>query len=349
MRYKLLGRTGLFISELGLGTDTFGGQTKRWETFGALGRVQATEMVGEAINAGVNLIDTADTYGDGEAEIRVGQALQDLAIARSEVILVTKVSDRVGPAPNAVGASRSHILNGIEASLRRLGTDYIDLYLIHQFDPATPLDETLRALDMLVRQGKVRYVGCSNFFAWQVALALGVSERDRFSRFAAVEASYTIAAREVERELIPMLLNQEIGLIVWGGLAYGLLTGKYGRDGSAPEVGRLNSSVSVSSAHTNRERAFNAVDAMRPIAGRRGVSIAQIAIAWLLQQKGVTSVLLGTRLVSQLRDNLGAIDIRLSEEELAELGKPGALPIEYPAWMQNSRAIARHPGQKNYD
>jgi aryl-alcohol dehydrogenase-like predicted oxidoreductase len=338
MRYRFLGRTGLMVSELGLGTNTFGGQSERWKAFGALDRKGVGAVLKTAVDAGINLIDLADTYGDGESETRVGEALKDLKVARSEVILATKACLRAGPGPNAVGLSRAHVTDSVETSLRKLQTDYIDIFQLHNFDVETPLEETLDALGVLVQQGKVRYVGCSNFAAWQVALARGVADTRRLPKIESVEANYTVSARVIERELIPLLRHQGMGLLVWGPLGAGLLTGKYDREGGGPAGARL---VSGASTMANRDRALDAVDVMRPIAEAHGVNVGRIALAWLLAKPAVSSVIVGCKSPEQLLDNLAALDVELTAEEMTALDAVAALPVEYPANMQASAAANR--------
>ena len=340
MRYRLIGDTGLLVSELGLGTNMFGGKSDRWKAFGALDKSQATRVVGKALESGINLIDTADSYAEGESEVRVGEALAELSARREDVLIATKVCLRVGEAPNAAGLSRAHILNSIDRSLTRLKTDYVDIYQLHNFDSLTPFEETLGALDALVRQGKVRYVGCSNFAAWQLALLRGVSAARNLPRVESVEANYTISARVIERELVPLLQHQKIGLFVWGPLGAGLLTGKYDREGHGPAGARL---VSGATTMANRDRALDAVDAMRPIATAHGVNVGQIALAWLLHKPFVTSVIVGCKNGEQLEDNLGATSVTLSKEELTALDKIAAPAVEYPMNMQASTAANRLP------
>ena len=332
MHYKLLGRTGLIVSHLCLGTNTFGGdKSGRYAALGALDQATANAIVKRAIEAGINFVDTANVYSNGGSESRVGQALKDLAIPRTSLVIATKVGLRMAPGHNAVGLSRSHIMAEAEASLKRLATDYIDLYMVHRFDPLTPLDESLRALDDLVRSGKVRHVACSNFSAWQVMKGLGISERDRLSRFEAVEAHYSIASRDIERELVPMMQDQQLGLMVWGPLVGGLLAGKIGRDGKGPGGTRLSGGVTTP---VDLPRAYDIIDAMRPIAAAHGITVARVALAWLLHQPWVTSVLFGATSVAQVEDNVLASDVRLSAEDLAALDKASVLRTEYPAWMQ---------------
>lgn len=330
MRHHPLGRTGLFVSELCLGTMTFGGSDGIWSQIGDLQQADAERLVGQALDAGINFIDTADVYSGGLSEQITGQALKNLKVPRDQVVVATKVFGDTGPGPNARGASRSHILDGVKASLKRLQLDHIDLYQIHGFDPATPIEETVRALDQLVRHGHVRYVGVSNWAAWQIVKALGIAERWGLARFESLQAYYTVAGRDLERELIPMLRSEGVGLMVWSPLAGGLLSGKYGR-GQQGEQGSRRTSFDF--PPVDKDRAWDCVDAMRPIAEAHGVSVAQVALAWLLHQPQVTSVIVGARRTEQLADNLAATQVALGAAELAQLDEVSRLPPEYPGWM----------------
>jgi aryl-alcohol dehydrogenase-like predicted oxidoreductase len=336
MKYRLLGTTGLFVSELCLGTMTFGGKDF-WAVVGTQGQGEADEMVGAALDAGINFIDTADIYSSVESETLLGKAL---AGKRDTVVLATKVRGRTGPGPNEVGLSRGHIMASVEASLRRLGTDWIDLYQIHGFDALTPLEETLRALDDLVRRGLVRYIGCSNLTAWQLMKALGISERERLTRFQSLQAYYTIAGRDLEREIVPLLRDQRVGLMVWSPLAGGLLSGKFG-PGTTDESGRR---AKFDFPPIDKDRAWRVVDAIRPIAAAHEVSVATIALAWLLHQDSVTSVIIGAKRRDQLIDNLRAPAVKLTKEELSKLDEVSALPAEYPGWMLAAQGSDRAPG-----
>jgi len=331
MRYKKLGNTGLFVSELCLGTMTFGGQEDMWGKIGQLQQAQAEELVGRALDAGINFIDTADVYSGGRSEEITGQALKNLKVPRENVVVATKVFGETGTAGvNSRGSSRFHIIQSVKASLKRLQLDHIDLYQLHGFDPATPMEETLYALDTLVQHGHVRYIGVSNWAAWQIAKALGISERLGLARFASLQAYYTIAGRDLERELVPMMQSENVGLMVWSPLAGGLLSGKYSRDGKAEAGGRR---VEFDFPPVNKDRAFDCVDVMRTIADSKGVSVAQIALPWLLHQQAVTSVIIGAKRPEQLDDNLAATSVQLSDEELKQLDAVSALPGEYPGWM----------------
>jgi aryl-alcohol dehydrogenase-like predicted oxidoreductase len=330
MRTNKLGRTGLFVSELCLGTMTFGGSEGMWKQIGALDQAEADRLVGRSIDAGINFIDTADVYAEGRSEEITGQALRNLKIPRENVVIATKAYGQTGPGANARGSSRAHILDAIKASLKRLQLDHVDLYQIHGFDAATPIEETMRALDTLVQHGHVRYVGVSNWAAWQIMKALGIAEREGLARFETLQAYYTLAGRDLEREIVPMLRSEAVGLLVWSPLAGGLLSGKYTRDREYSADGRR---ATFDFPPVDRERGYACIDAMKPMAEQRGVSVAQIALAWLLHQKVVTSVIIGAKRIDQLDDNIAATDVELTAEELDALDHVSTLPREYPGWM----------------
>ncbi|HEX4501279.1 MAG TPA: aldo/keto reductase [Scandinavium sp.] len=331
MRYQKLGNTGLFVSELCLGTMTFGGEGGMWGKIGQLQQADAERLVGSALDAGINFIDTANVYSEGRSEEITGQALKNLKIPRENVVVATKVFGETGTAGvNSRGSSRYHIINSVKDSLRRMQLDHIDLFQLHGFDPATPIEETLYALDNLVQHGHVRYIGVSNWSAWQIMKALGISDKLGLSRFASLQAYYTIAGRDLERELVPMMQSEGVGLMVWSPLAGGFLSGKYGRDGQNEAGGRR---LEFDFPPVDKERGFDCIDVMRNIAASKGVSVAQIALAWLLHQPVVSSVIIGAKRPDQLADNIAATEIRLSEEELKQLNAVSELPREYPGWM----------------
>jgi len=340
MKYKQLGSTGMLVSELCFGTMTFGGKGF-WTAIGRQPLDVAEDLVARVLDAGVNFIDTADIYSEGESEKILGKALGK---RRKDIVLATKVFGRMGPGPNETGLSRVHIMRAVEDSLTRLKTDYIDLYQIHGFDVLTPMEETLRALDDLVRSGKVRYIGCSNLAAWQIMKSLWVSDKHNLHRFESLQAYYTIAGRDLEREIAPLLNDQNMGLLVWSPLAGGLLSGKFDRGGEGPEGARR---TEFDFPPVNRERAFKVVDVMREIAGDRNVSVARIALSWLLHQAVVTSVIIGARTPEQLSDNLEAPEVKLYEDELALLNQASELPGEYPGWMFKRQAGYRFPEKRN--
>src|SRR5476651_2028449 len=330
MRYKKFGNTGLFVSELCLGTMTFGGEGGIWGQIGQLQQNDAERIVGRAIESGINFIDTADVYSEGRAEIITGQALKNLKIPRERVVVATKVFGETDSGVNGSGLSRYHIMEGVKASLKRLQLDHIDLYQVHGFDPATPIEEALRALDTLVQHGHVRYIGVSNWAAWQITKALGISERLGLARFESLQAYYTIAGRDLEREIVPMLRSENLGLMVWSPLAGGLLSGKYKRDGSTTEQGRR---TNFPFPPVNMDRAYDCIDAMTRMAEAKDVTVARIALAWLLHQKVVTSVIIGAKRVEQLDDNIAATQVKLNDDELAALDEVSQLAQEYPGWM----------------
>lgn len=342
MKYKQLGRTGLYVSEICLGTMTFGGseQAGMWRAIGALQQDEVDAIVGRALEAGVNFIDTADVYSFGESERLLGQALKNLGTARKDVVIATKVYGEMGPMPNDRGASRGHIMDSVQKSLERLQTDHIDLYQIHANDPVTPIDETLRALDDLVRQGLVRYVGVSNWQAWKIAKALGISEARGYARFETLQAYYSIAGRDLERDLAPMLMSEQLGLMVWSPLAGGLLSGKFGPGSNNPEGARR---TNFDFPPVDRDRAWKCVEVMREVGEAHGVSVARVALAWLLHKPAVMSIIIGAKTLEQLDDNLAAADLTLTADEMARLDEVSELPAEYPGWMLARQGAARAP------
>ena len=344
MHYNPLGRTGILVSELCLGTMTFGqAEGNIYEAIGHMQQRDADQIVRSALDAGINFIDTSNVYSIGQSETMLGQALKTLGVKREDVVIATKVFGRMGPGQNDSGLSRRHIMDQVQASLKRLQIDHIDLYQLHGFDVGTPVDETLRALDDLVRQGYVRYIGISNWAAWQITKALGISERKGWARFDSLQAYYSLAGRSLERELVPMLESEGLGLMIWSPLAGGFLSGKYTREGAGD--GRR---ASFDYPPVDKEKAFDIIDAMRPIAEAHGVSVAQIGIAWLLSKRVVTSVIIGARRIDQLEDNIAATKVELTEDELATLDKVSALTPEYPEWslaMQRANRANQRPGQ----
>jgi len=331
MRYRQLGRSGLFVSEICLGAMTFGGNTGGiWSMIGDLDQQAVNAVMSKALESGVNFIDTADVYSFGVSEKLVGQSLKDLGVKRSDVVIATKTFGEMGPGPNDRGASRGHIMDSVHASLERLQLDHIDLYQIHGNDTVTPLDETLRALDDLVSQGLVRYIGCSNWAAWKIAKALGLSEHAGRARFETVQSYYSIAGRDLEREIVPMMASEGVGLMVWSPLAGGLLSGKYDRDSAGPQGARR---TSFDFPPVNKDRAWPVIDVMREVGAAHGVSVARVALAYVLAKPFVTTVIIGARNTEQLEDNLAAADLTLTADEIKALDEVSALPSEYPGWM----------------
>jgi aryl-alcohol dehydrogenase-like predicted oxidoreductase len=343
MQFNPLGNTGLLVSRLCLGTMTFHGGTGFWNKIGTVDQPGADELIKASIDAGINFFDTADVYSEGESEKTLGQSLKNLNIARKDVVIASKVYGRVGPGRNDVGASRGHIMDAVEASLKRLGTDHIDLYQIHGNDSVTPIEETLRALDALVQQGKVRYVGVSNWQAWKIAKALTLSEWKGLARFDTLQAYYSIAGRDLERELVPLLESEKTGLLVWSPLAGGLLSGKFSREHQKPEGSRRSE---FDFPLVDKERTWKILEAMKPIAAAHNCSEARISLAWLLARPVVTSVIIGAKRKDQLDDNLAAVDLTLTADEMKTLNEVSELPKEYPGWMlatQGANRLAEVP------
>ena len=342
MQYARLGTTGTFVSRICLGAMTFGGASN--PVTDAIGRLEGGEVdgiVGAALDAGVNFIDTADVYGGGGSETMLGEVL---GVRRNDVVLATKFAGRTGPSANAVGQSRIHIVDALHASLERLNTDHIDLYQLHNFDRFTPMEEVLGALDDAVRQGKVRYIGCSNYAAWQIVKALGVSATEHLAKYVTVQAYYSLAGRDVEQEIVPAALDQGLGLLCWSPLAGGLLSGKFDRHGATEKGSRRDTRGALAQfPPVDEERAFAIVDVLRKIAGKIEATPSQVALAWLLAQPAVTSVITGVKRLSQLQDNLVAADITLSVEDLTALDEVSRVGPPYPGWMQTYRAKARVP------
>jgi len=331
MEYRPLGRTGLQVSTICLGTMTWGSKGF-WEVIGQVGQEAVNEQLTRAVEAGVNFVDTANVYHEGMSEEMLGKAIKQTGIPRENLVLATKVKGRMRPGLNGVGLSPVHIKFEVEESLKRLDVDYIDLYQIHGFDPLTPMDVTLRALDDLVTSGKVRHIGVSNHSAWRISKALGISDKHDWNRFESVQAYYTIASRDLERDVLPMAQEESLGVMVWSPLAGGLLSGKFSREEANPEGARRSA---FDFPPVNKDKAFECVDAMRPIAEAHGCSVARVAQAWLLHQPGVTCIIIGAKTHLQLDDNIQAADLKLSADELASLDAVSALSPEYPGWMED--------------
>lgn len=350
MHYTTLGRTGLVVSTICLGTMTFGGEGGMWRIIGGLDQDAVDPLVKGAFDAGVNFIDTANVYAFGVSEEMLGASIRRLGLPRDELIIATKAHGRVmvdpkspdGPRRNAArnvsGLSRKHLFEAVDASLKRLGTDHIDLYQVHGVDPVTPLEETMQALGDIVRSGRVRYLGLCNMPAWQIVKSLWISERLGLPRFESCQMYYAIAGRDLEREVVPMAQDQGLGILPWSPLAGGLLSGKFQKDAAGPNDARR---TAFDFPPVDKDRAFACVDAMRPMAEERGCSVARIALAWLLHQKAVTSVIIGAKTVDQLLDNIAAVDVKLTAEELATLDAASKLPSEYPGWMTDRQGQDR--------
>ena len=337
MKYNLLGNTGLKVSELCLGTMTFGGNKGIWGAIGSLQQDAVDTIIKHSVEGGINFIDTANVYSEGVSEQLTGTAIRNLGLKRDDLILATKVRGKVGEGPNQIGLTRKHILHQVEESLRRLQTDYIDLYQIHAYDALTPLEETLYALDQLVSSGKVRYIGCSNLAAWHIMKALSISDLKGYSRFVSLQAYYTIAGRDIEREIVPLLLDQKLGLMVWSPLAGGLLSGKYNRN-TSPEEGRR---INFDFPPVNKDKAWNIVDVMQDLAKAKNVSVAQVALSWVLHQPAVSTIIIGAKTTQQLEDNLKAVDLSLDAADLEKLDAVSKLTPEYPGWMLERMSVDR--------
>ena len=338
MQYKTLGDTGLLVSQLCFGCMTFHGGTGMFKAIGTVDQAGADTLVKSSIDAGINFFDTADVYSEGESENTLGQSLKNLNIARKDVVIATKVYGRVGPGRNDIGASRGHIMDSIDGSLRRLQTDHIDLYQIHGNDVVTPLDETLRALDDLVSSGKVRYIGVSNWQAWKIAKALTISHFRNLARFDTLQAYYSIAGRDLERELVPLLEAERTGLLVWSPLAGGLLSGKFSRENQKPADSRRSQ---FDFPLVDKERTWKILDVVAPIAKAHNCSAARISLAWLLAKPVVTSIIIGAKRLDQLEDNIAATELKLTPDELKQLDEVSALPPEYPGWMLQTQGSNR--------
>jgi aryl-alcohol dehydrogenase-like predicted oxidoreductase len=337
MERRLLGKSGLQVSVLSFGAMTFGGEGM----FGFMGKTQEEEaerLVGICMDGGINMFDTADAYSNGRSEEILGYALRN---KRQEAVLATKVWGPMGKGPNDLGASRKHVVEACEASLRRLKTDYIDLYQIHAFDALTPLEETLRALDDLVSAGKVRYIGCSNYAGWQLMKALSVSDANGYERYVSHQIYYSIAGRDAETDLLPLGVDQGVGTIIWGPLAFGVLTGKFRRGKPDPEGAR--GTLAGVPGGIDREKLDTITDALAEIAEARGATMAQVAMNYLLRKPAITTVLFGARNEEQLKDNLAAASWSMSDEELAKLDAASAKPLPYPHWAHRSVFAARNP------
>src|ERR1700677_4946346 len=338
MEYATLGNTGLLVSKLCFGTMTFGDGRGLFKALSTVGQAGADELVKASIDGGINFFDTADNYTEGESEKILGQSLKNLNIARKDVVIATKVYSRVGPGRNDIGASRGHIMDGVEASLRRLQIDHIDLYQIHGNDSVTPIEETPRALDTLVTSGKVRYIGVSNWLSWKIAKALAISEFRNLARFDTLQAYYSIAGRDLERELVPLLEAEKTGLLVWSPLAGGLLSGKFTRENQKPADSRRSE---FDFPIVDKDRTWRILDVIAPIAKAHNCSPARISLAWLLAKPVVTSIIIGAKRLDQLTDNIAAVDLKLTPDELKQLDEVSALPPEYPGWMLPFQSVNR--------
>ena len=330
MEFRILGRSGLKVPVLSFGTGTFGGANEFFRALGNSGVPEATRLVDICLEAGVNMFDTADIYSEGESEKILGAAI---AGRRDKVLISTKATFKMGPGPNELGSSRHHLISACEASLRRLKTDYIDIYQMHGFDALTPVEETLSALNDLVHSGKVRYIGCSNFSGWHLMKSLDVSERYGWSRYVAHQAYYSLIGREYEWELMPLGLDQGVGCLVWSPLGWGRLTGKIRRGQPLPKESRLPKTADYGPP-VNDEYLYKVVDALDEVAKETGKTIPQIALNWLLQRPTVSNVIIGARNEEQLRQNLGAVGWNLTAAQVSKLDAASSVTLTYPYWHQ---------------
>jgi aryl-alcohol dehydrogenase-like predicted oxidoreductase len=339
MKYRQIPGTGVFVSELCLGAMTFGGGDGVWGMIGNLDQKAVDELVHAALDAGINFFDTANVYGFGASETLLGKSL---GARRRDVVLATKVRGRMGAGPNQIGLSRVHIMQSVEESLKRLGTDYIDLYQIHGYDPLADFDDIMRTLDDLVRSGKVRYVGASNLAAWHLMKSLGISRHLHLEAFRTIQSYYSLAGRDLEREVIPLLKDQNVGLLVWSPLAGGFISGKFTRNNQDADGRRARFDFPP----IDKEKAFRIIDVLAQVGKAHGCSPARVALGWLLAQSAVTSVIIGAKRKDQLDDNLKSVELALSAEEMAKLDQVSALAPEYPGWMFAAQLSDRMPGTK---
>lgn len=339
MEFRTLGRSGLKVPVLSLGTGTFGGANEFFRAWGNTGVEEATRLLDVCLDAGVNMFDTADIYSDGASETVLAGAI---AGRRDKVLISTKATFKTGQGPNEVGSSRHHLIQACEGSLRRLKTDYIDLYQMHGFDALTPVEETLSALDDLVHSGKVRYIGCSNFSGWHLMKSLDVSTKYGWSRYVAHQAYYSLIGREYEWELMPLGLDQGVGALVWSPLGWGRLTGKIRRGNPLPQVSRLHKTADAGPPVPD-ELVYRVVDAIDEIAKETGKTVAQIALNWLLQRPTVSNVIIGARNEEQLRQNLGAVGWNLAPNQVAKLDAASSTTLVYPYWHQRQFAERNPP------
>ncbi len=339
MNYKQLGTTGTLVSELCLGTMTFGGRGF-WTAIGSMVQEEVTELVKQGVDSGINFIDTANIYSEGLSELLLGKAIKDLGLDRQQLVIATKVRGRMGPGANQTGLSQLHIIDSVNDSLERLQLDHIDLLYIHGVDPITPLAETMRALEDVVRAGKVRYLGISNHPAWQVMKANAIADKMGWTKFVALQNFYSIACRDIERELIPLAESEGLALMPWSPLAGGFVSGKYSR--STPKAGNSRRDE-FDFPPINKEKAYDIIDVMAEIGTKHGVSVAQIALAWLMKKSSVTSIIVGAKKTQQLNDNIASCRVNLSDEDMEKLDTVSAPTSEYPAWMVARQSEDRWP------
>jgi len=341
MKYKLLGKTGVLVSELCLGAMTFGGKGY-WQAIGQLAQPEVNQLVKTAFDQGINFVDTANAYSEGLSEILLGNAIKELGINTQQLVVATKLRIRMGVGANQVGLSRLHIADSVDDSLKRLNLSHIDLLYIHGVDPLTPLEETMRGLEDVVRSGKVRYLGISNHPAWMVVKANSIADKMGWTKFFALQNFYAISSRDVEREIVPMAVSEGLGLMPWSPLAGGFLSGKFTRNNEKAGDSRRDS---FDFPPINKEKAYDIIDVMDVIGKKHGVSVAQVALAWLLKQPHVTSVIIGAKKNEQLLDNINATKVDLTLDDLQQLDNISKLSPEYPGWMVERQLAGRMPSE----
>ena len=341
MKYNELGKTGVLVSELCLGTMTFGGKGY-WQAVGQVPKDEVNQIVKTSVDSGINFIDTANAYSEGLSETMLGEAMKKLGIPRQEVVIATKVRLRMGPGANQVGLSRLHVMDSVNDSLKRLQMENIDLLYIHGVDPITPLEETMRGLEDVVRSGKVRYIGVSNHPAWMVVKANSYADKMGWTKFVASQNYYSIASRDIEREILPMALNESIGIMPWSPLAGGFLSGKFTRDN---EVAGNSRRDSFDFPPIDKLKAYDIIDVMSDIGKNHHASVATVALNWVIRQPGITSTIIGAKNLQQLTDNISAVNLQLTEGEMQQLNEVSVLPSEYPGWMIGRQLQGRFPEQ----
>lgn len=340
MKYNELGKTGVLVSELCLGAMTFGGKGY-WQAIGQMPQDEVNQIIKISLESGINFIDTANAYSEGLSEIMLGEALKTLGVPRQEVFIATKLRIRMGPGANQVGLSRLHIMDSVNDSLQRLNLSHIDLLYIHGVDPITPLEETMRGLEDVVRSGKVRYLGISNHPAWMVMKANSYADKMGWTKFVASQNYYTIASRDIEREIVPMALSEGIGIMPWSPLAGGFLSGKYTRNN---EVAGNSRRDAFDFPPINKPKAYDIIDIMAEIGKNHGVSVATVALNWVIRQPGVCSTIIGAKTLEQLKDNISAVKLQLTPEDMHQLNAISELTPEYPGWMVTRQTQGRWPG-----
>jgi len=338
MKYNFLGNTGVVVSELCFGTMTFGGEGGIWGNIGKLQQDAVNELMKTVVDSGINFIDTANVYSYGLSEKLLGQSLKDVGINRNELVIATKVRGRMGEGKNYVGLSRFHIFQSIDESLQRLQMDHVDILYVHGVDPKTPVEETVRALNDVVLTGKVRYVAVCNWPAWMVMKAIGIAEKHGWNKFIGLQYYYSLTSRDIEREVLPLAIDQNLAVMPWSPLAGGFLSGKYTRNNE--KAGDSRRDV-FDFPPVNKERAYDIIDVISDIGKQYNVSAAQVALAWVRLQTGITSTIIGAKNIDQLKDNVNSTDVTLSEDDLKKINEVSALPREYPGWMVERQGADR--------